>query len=148
MLTRRLQSEVLELILKNGNEKKALELLKKTAEKLKNGEVPIDDLIIKTQLRRPILEYNSIGPHVVAAKKMEKAGQKVSVGKIIEYYIGENNGKGKRVGDRVYLREEKAKYDVDYYLKNQVLSAVENIFEVFDVSVTEVIEGESQKKLF
>ncbi len=148
MLTRNLQSKVLEKILKNGDEKEALELLKETVDKLKDREVEIDDLIIKTQLRRPIREYNAIGPHVVAAKKMEAAGRRVRVGQVIEYFIGESNGKGKRVGDRVYLREEKVKYDVEYYLNNQVLPAVENIFDVFGINVEEIVEGESQKKLF
>ena len=43
---------------------------------------------------------------------------------------------------------EKAPYNIEYYLNNQVLPAVENIFEVFNVNVKEVLEGSSQKKLF
>ena len=65
---------------------------------------------------------------------------------LIEYFIGE--GSGKRVGDRVFLPNEKAKYDIDYYLNNQILPAVENIFDVFGVTVREIAEGESQRKLF
>ncbi|MCH7850972.1 MAG: ribonuclease H-like domain-containing protein [Nanoarchaeota archaeon] len=148
MLTRNLQSKVLSSILIDGNEKTALELLKKTVADLKNRKVNTLDLIIKTQLRRPINEYKSIGPHVVAAKKMEAAGVKIGVGQIIEYFIGGNNGRGKRVGDRVYLKDEKVKYDIEYYLNNQVLPAVENIFDVFGINVNEIVEGSTQKKLF
>jgi len=145
-LTRNLQSEVLTKILKDGNEKKALELLEKVLDDLKNRNVDLDDLMIRTQLRRPINEYLAEGPHVVAAKKMEAQEIPVSPGMLIEYFIGE--GTGKRVGDRVYLPDEKAKYDIEYYLNNQILPAVENIFDVFDVSVKEIADGESQKKLF
>jgi len=70
-LTRNLQSNVLSRILKDGNEKKALELLKDVLSDLKNRRVGLDDLMIRTQLRRPINEYVAEGPHVVAAKKME-----------------------------------------------------------------------------
>ena len=145
-LTRNLQNKVLSKILEKGNEKKALEFLREVLEDLKNRNVNIKDLMIRTQLRRPINEYLSEGPHVVAAKKMEAQEIPISPGMLIEYYIGEGNGK--RVGDRVYLPDEKAKYDIGYYLNNQILPAVENIFDVFGVSVKEIADGESQKKLF
>ena len=145
-LTRDLQSKVLREILDEGNEKKALELLKKVVEDLKNRKIDLEDLMIRTQLRRPLNEYLSEGPHVAAAKKMEAKGIQVSTGMLIEYFVGES--KGKRVSEGVYLADEKSKYSIDYYLNNQVLSAVENIFNVFGVNIREIIDGESQKKLF
>jgi len=145
-LTRDLQSKVLTYILKNGNEVEALKLVKDVIKKLKNREVDLEDLMIKTQLRRPLNEYVAEGPHVIAAKKMESAGVAISTGMLIEYFVGE--GPGKRIGDRVYLAGEKAQYDINYYLKNQILPAIENIFEVFGVSVSAIADGESQKKLF
>jgi DNA polymerase elongation subunit (family B) len=145
-LTRDLQSKVLGKIMKDGNEKKALVLVKDVIKKLKNRDVDLEDLMIRTQLRRPLGEYVAEGPHVVAAKKMEAAGVSVSTGMLIEYFVGE--GSGKRIGDRVHLAGDKVKYDIDYYLKNQILPAVENIFDVFGVDVAAVADGESQKKLF
>ena len=38
-------------------------------------------------------------------------------------------------------------YDIKYYLENQVLPAVENIFQVFGISIKEVIEGKKQTTL-
>ena len=102
--------------------------------------------MIRTQLRRPLGEYVAEGPHVIAAKKMEAKGIPVSTGVLIEYFVGE--GSGKRIRDRVYLVDEKAKYDIDYYLNNQILPAVENIFDVFGVDVKAVVEGSEQQKLF
>tara|TARA_Y100000310_G_scaffold137432_1_gene136283 strand:+ start:2621 stop:5023 length:2403 start_codon:yes stop_codon:yes gene_type:complete len=147
-LARGLQSEVLIKILKDGNEKSALKVLKKVIENIQKRKIDKDDLIIKTQLKKPINEYLSQGPHVVAAKKMDKRGIPVSVGMVIEYFVGETSGKGKRVGDRVFLLDEDVKYDIDYYLNNQILPAVENIFEVFGVNLKEVVEGHRQEKLF
>ena len=50
--------------------------------------------------------------------------------------------------NKVFLPGDKAKYDVDYYLNSQVLPAVESIFDVFDVDVKAIVDGEKQKKLF
>lgn len=145
-LTRELQSEILNKILRDGNEKDALEVLKNTVKKLQDRDVDMEDLLIRTQLRMAVNDYSSEGPHVVAAKRMEASGIPVSSGMLIEYFVGE--GTGKKIGDRVYLAGERVKYDIDYYLNNQILPAVENIFEVFGVDVKSVIEGEEQKKLF
>jgi len=145
-LSRSLQDQVLRKILKEGNEKGALKLVKDVVGKLKSRDIDLEDLMIKTKLKRPLGEYVSEGPHVVAAKKMIEAGTNVSVGTFIEYFVGE--GDGKKVGDRVYLVGERVKYDMEYYLKKQVLPAVEGIFDVFDVDIGAIVEGETQKKLF
>lgn len=145
-LTRNLQSKILNTTLISGNEKAAVKMLKDVVEKLKARKVDINDLMIRTQLRRPLDEYLTEGPHVVAAKKMKAEGIPISTGMLIEYFIGE--GSGKKIGDRVHLPEEKVKYDIDYYLKNQILPAVENILDVFGVDAKAVADGESQKKLF
>ena len=146
-LARETQNNVLEMILKNGNEKKALEYLKKIIKKLKNREVDRGGLIIKTQLKRNVEDYKLVGPHVVAAKKMQEQGMKVAIGSLIEYYIAESNEKKALVRDRVKLPDEKSNYDIEYYLRNQILPAAENIFEVFEVNVNDLIDGERQKGL-
>lgn len=145
-LARDLQNKVIALVLKDGNEQGALKLVKEVVEKVKKREIELKDLIIKTQLKKGIRDYVAKGPHVVAAEKMEALGVPVDVGMVIEYYVAE--GSGKRVGDRVKLPSEKGRYDVGYYLKNQIGAAVENILEVFGVGMGEVIEGCRQKRLF
>tara|TARA_Y100000310_G_scaffold163794_1_gene163584 strand:+ start:3570 stop:5975 length:2406 start_codon:yes stop_codon:yes gene_type:complete len=147
-LTRNLQNDILRYILKDGKEKRALELLKKTINKLKKRDVSSEDLLIKTQIRKPLSEYLTEGPHVIAAKKMEAEGIKVSSGTIVRYFVGESFGKKKRIKDKVYLQGEKAKYDIEYYLNNQIIPSVENIFNIFGIDVNELINEETQKKLF
>ena len=48
------------------------------------------------------------------------------------------------VRERAKLPDEKGEYDIEYYLKNQILPAVENIFEVFKVNTNETIDGKKQ----
>jgi len=145
-LSRKLQDKVLRKVLKDGNEKAALKLVRDIVDRLKSRDVEMEDLMIKTKLKRDVEDYVAQGPHVAAARKMIEGGAKVGAGTYVEYFVGE--GTGKRVGDRVFLAGERVKYDVEYYLKKQVLPAVENIFDVFGVDVVAEIEGERQEKLF
>lgn len=70
----------------------------------------------------------------------------LGLGLMLEYYVGE--GTSKKVGDKVYLAEDKVAYDVEYYLKKQLMPAVEGIFDVFGVDVGAEVEGEKQETLF
>lgn len=149
-LARETQNKILQFILKDGNETQALDYIKKIIKQLKNREVPLEKLFIRTQLKKPIEEYKSINPHVTIAKRMKEQGIPVDIGMRIEYYIAEpENGKKRAlVRERAKMPDEPGKYDIDYYLNNQILPAVENIFEVFKVDTKELLDGKKQKKLF
>jgi len=146
-LAREVQDKIIRLILNEGNEKKALEYFKEVVEKLKKREIKKEDLIIRTQLTKPISEYKSISPHVVAAKKIKENEEPMAHGSLIEYYIAETNTKSKLIRDKVKLIDEKGEYNIEYYLKNQILPAVENIFNIFKIDLDYLIEGKKQMKL-
>ncbi|HKL23175.1 MAG TPA: DNA polymerase domain-containing protein, partial [Candidatus Nanoarchaeia archaeon] len=146
-LARKTQDKVLRLILKYGDEKKALEYIKTIINKLKKREIDKEELLIKTQLKKPINEYKAISPHVVAAKKMKERGIPVGIGTLIEYYIAESNTTSKLVRDKAKLTSEKGKYDIKYYLEKQILPSVEQIFHVFKIEIKEIIDGKKQDKL-
>ncbi len=148
-LVRQLQNKVLELILKEGNEKSALEIVKKTIKDLKERKISRDEILIRTQLKKPIEEYKSITPHVIAAKKMHEKGVPADMGMLIQYFIAEvRSEKGKKlVREKVKLPDEKGEYNIKYYLEHQLIPAVENIFEVFNISIKEIASGKKQMKL-
>jgi len=146
-LARRVQNDVIKKILENGNETEALNYVKEIAKKIRKREINQKDILIKTQLKKPLSEYKSITPHVIAAKKMEEQKIPIDMGNIIEYYIAETEGKKKLVREKVKLPEEKGEYNIKYYLERQILPAVENIFQVFGVDVKEIIAGKKQNKL-
>ncbi|MCF7910096.1 DNA-directed DNA polymerase [Candidatus Pacearchaeota archaeon] len=146
-LSRKLQNKIIEEVLKTGNEKSALTHTKKIIKKIKNREVDLEDLIIKTQLKKPISEYKSISPHVVAAQRMRELEIPISQGNLIEYYIAEKKGKNHLVRERVKLPQEPGEYDIKYYLEHQVLPAVENIFHIFGIEIQEIIDGKKQEAL-
>jgi len=147
-LARNLQSKILELILKEGNEKKALEIVKETILKIKTRKIDKKEITIKTQLKKALSEYKAITPHVIAAQKMLKQGMPVSQGAVIEYFIAETREKKSLVREKVKLPDEKGEYNVEYYLNNQILPAVGNIFDVFGVNIDDIAKGSSQRTLF
>ena len=146
-LARKTQNKIIDLILKEGNEKKALEFLKEVIKDIKNRNVALEELIIKTQLKKSLSEYKAISPHVIAARKMKEMEIPISEGNLVSYYIAETEGNKKLVREKVKLPIEKGKYDIEYYLEKQIIPAVENIFQVFGIDLKEIVEGKKQMTL-
>jgi len=147
-LARETQNKVLKLILDDGNEKRAMEFLKTTVKDVKERKIDLKKMTVRTQLKKPLSEYKSITPHVVAARKMQEREMPIDPGSLIEFYIAETEEKKKLIRDKVKLADEKGEYNIEYYLKNQLLPAVENILQVFGVDVNSLIESKKQKTLF
>jgi len=114
---------------------------------LKERKIERSEIMIRTQLKKPILEYKSITPHVIAAQKMKEKGMPLDVGMLLEYFIAETRETKKLVREKVKLPDEKGEYNIKYYLEHQILPAVGNIFEVFGINISEIASGSSQKKL-
>jgi len=146
-LARTLQSKVIELILEDGGKTRALNYTKEIIKKLKSKEILLKELIIKTQLKKPISEYKAISPHVIAAKKMQERKMPFGPGTLIGFYVAESQGKSKLVRDKVKLPDEKGAYDTKYYLEHQIIPAVENILQVFEIDAKTVIDGKKQTSL-
>jgi len=146
-LARKVQNDIIKLILEDGNEKNALSYVREIIKKVKGRNVNKDSLIIKTQLKKPLYDYKAISPHVIAARKMQEQKIPVSHGDLIEYYIAESKEKKKLVRDGVKLPDEEGEYDIQYYLEHQILPAVENIFQVFGIDIKELMNSKNQGKL-
>ncbi len=148
-LAREVQNKVIRYILEDGDEKKALDYTKEVIKKLKKRKISRDELIIKTQLKKPLSEYKALTPHVIAGKRMKELEIPVSSGNIVEYFVAETDSdkKNQLVRERVKLPHEEGEYDIEYYLNRQLLPAVENIFQLFKLNTKEIIEGKRQTKL-
>jgi len=148
-LAREVQNKVIQRVLEDGNEKKALEYVKEIIQKIKERKISNDELIIRTQLKKSLSEYKAISPHVIAAQRMKERNMPLDAGALIEYYIADikQDKKKKLVREKVKLADEKGDYDIEYYLKHQILPAVENIFQVFNIDINENMDKKKQKKL-
>lgn len=125
-LAKETQENMLMAILKEGNVDKAIEIVKKAIKRLQSGDVDMKELIIHTQITKQLQNYKQIGPHVVAAKRLEEHGIKVSRGTIVQYVIVKGKGS---ISDRAipYEYSEDYEYDIDYYMNNQLIPAVSRI---------------------
>ena len=143
------QKSVLMAILKEGNSDKAISEVKKVLKKIKNGEVDKKEMIIHTQITKPLDQYKQVGPHVVAARRIEEHGIKVTRGTIIQYIIVKGKGS---ISERAvpYDYSEGYAYDKDYYIHNQLIPAIERIMYSFGYTkkdLEDMARGEVQQSL-
>ena len=143
------QKAVLMAILEEGNSDKAINEVKKVLKKIKNGEVDKKEMIIHTQITKPLDQYKQVGPHVVAAKKIEEHGIRVTRGTIIQYIIVKGKGS---ISQRAvpYEYSEGYEYDKDYYIHNQLIPAIERIMYSFGYTkkdLEDMARGEVQQSL-
>lgn len=140
------QREVLQAILEVGNPQKAIEIVKDKIKRLRDGKAEKKELIVLTQIKKPLKKYESIGPHVAAAQKAIARGKEIEVGTTISFIITKN---GKSISDKAELEEfvKEGNYDADYYIEHQVIPAVIRIISELGVSKEDLIHGGKQKSL-
>ncbi|MBT4805372.1 hypothetical protein HON71_04325 [Candidatus Woesearchaeota archaeon] len=141
-LAKEVQEEVLQLVLE-GHTEEALAHVKEIVKKLKDGEIELNKLIIKTQITKDLRSYSSIGPHVAVALRLLEKGVEVSPGMVVEYVISKGSG---LIREKAKLLEEikPGEYDSDYYLFNQIIPAVNSIFLVLGIKEEDIYRDSSQ----
>ncbi|MBD3313271.1 hypothetical protein GF345_02415 [Candidatus Woesearchaeota archaeon] len=146
LIAKETQEEVLRIVLEENDVDKAEEYVQDVVKKLRQNSIDLAKVKISTQLTKDISSYEAEGPHVAAAKRMESKGLPVGPGSIIEYVI---TGGKEKIRDRARLLDEISQddYDPDYYVNNQVIPAVERIFEVLGKDIKETVAEKDQSKL-
>ncbi|MBD3312411.1 hypothetical protein GF352_03090 [archaeon] len=146
-ISKKTQYRVFQALLKDNSRSKAISVVKKVVNKLRENKVPIKDLVLRTQLTKNINQYKSIGPHVAVAKRLAEKGYPVSAGTIINYVVIEGEGlireKARTVDE---VKEQGLKPDAEYYIHHQVIPAVDRVLDVLEVSGEE-FEKQKQEKL-
>ncbi len=140
------QKKVLNIILKEQNPEKARSYILELLEKIKKHQLELVQFVIKTRLSRDLGAYESIGPHVQIAKKMQEAGVVIGPGSVISYVVCYGEGP---IRDRAKLIEDARREEIDaeYYIHNQILPAVEKIFEALGHALREELESKERSTL-
>lgn len=147
-LAKETQRKVIELVLKEGKPESAANYVRNIISELKKGKIKKEDLAIITMLKRKIEDYNSIGPHVAAAKKASQKGKDIGVGSMLSFII--TKGKEKQsISEKAELEEfvSEGDYDENYYIENQILPAVLKIIQELGYSKDDLIHGGKQSGL-
>ena len=140
------QKEVLNIILKEHDAAKAAAYVKEVIGQMRQNKIPVAKVVIFTQLQKEIAQYESFGPHVAAAQRMQNKGIPVGPGTMLRYVIMRGSGK---IRDRVKLDTEakQEEYDAEYYINNQIVPSVERIFAAVGLKIDDLIATEGQKTL-
>ena len=145
-LAKKTQMRILEIILKEESVEKALEYIKKVIKDVRKKIIPIEDMVIRTQLRKDVNEYENVGPHVKVAERMKRLGIPINSGTIISYVITEGEG---MIRDRARLLKEckDEDYDSEYYINNQIIPSVKMIFEAVGIKEEDLLLDNQQSTL-
>lgn len=149
-LTTESMGEVLRIILKEQDAKKAIQYTRGIIKDLSEGKIPLEKLTVVKGVTKSVDAYDGMQPHVELAKKImaRDPTRRSMVGERLGYVIVKGNALlSKRAEDPAYVKEKGLETDSQYYIENQVLPPLERIFEALGVSRTEVLEGVRQKNL-
>lgn len=145
-VAKKTQEKILRALLEEGSPQKAVKIAQNTIQEIKDGKIPLEDLVIHTQLTKNPEEYVQNAPHVMAAKKALEKGRKVGPGSIIRYVVVRGR---EPISKRAVPLEDAdvSLYDPSYYIDNQVLPAVTRIIEAVGYPKEDIIHKEKQSSL-
>ncbi|MGC8516845.1 MAG: DNA-directed DNA polymerase [Candidatus Acidifodinimicrobium sp.] len=134
LIAKETQYEVLRKILVENDVNGALSYVKRIIEDIRSLRVPLDKMAILTRLHKDASSYAQTGRHISAALS---SGVKFSAGDTVKYIITKGRP-GETVSQRSILfdiaKENNIQYDPEYYINQQVIPSVLQIFEVLGFS--------------
>jgi DNA polymerase I len=124
------QRRVLRAILEDGDPAKGAEEVRESIRRVSERSLPLEDLVISTRMTKSLQSYDADAPHVALAKRLSESGEMIKQGSNINYIVKKGSG---RIGDRAQPVSEARiqDYDVDYYIRNQILPASMRILTSF-----------------
>jgi DNA polymerase I/DNA polymerase-2 len=145
-LSKKIQRDVLITILREKNPGKAIQIVRDTIKKIKEGKVNLEDLVIWEQITRPLNQYEQIGPHVKAAQKARMRGKPIAEGSVIGFII--TKGKGS-ISDRAEPVEDVKpdQYDPEYYIEHQIIPASMRVLKALGITKEDILSDKKQKKI-
>ncbi len=143
-LAKEVQTEVIELILKQKDPEAAVKYVKSVIKSLKEGKTPLHNLIIHKTLTKKISGYETKQAHVIAAERALASPSHIvyEVGSKIPYVIIKGVGKTsdrafpvdiieKSEGIEIYADRSKYLIDVSYYVRHQLIPVAHRVLQLF-----------------
>jgi len=144
---------IIDILMKEQNIQKAIDFLKSSLQNLVDEKVSMDKLIITKSLRSGYKNPNSIA-HKVLADRITKRdpGNKPSSGDRIPYvYINSLNKKalqGEKIENPTYILENKLKIDYSFYITNQIMKPLQQLFALVLEKIWELQNKKSKISKF
>ena len=169
LVAKETQRAVLEAILKDGSKEKAVKIVKDIVDKIRAGKMPLEKMVMETQLVKKFADYEAKSPELAAALKynLKGKGEKLGQGSIVRFVITHSGGapadlykeckKLKQtkattskasVSDKAEVLELATDYDADYYINHQIIPSVLRILKELGVSEHDLKMEGKQSTLF
>jgi len=128
---------IIDTIMSGGNIETSIDYLQSSLIQLLNGEFPIEDLTITKTLKASYKNRGSIAHAVLADKIGKRTGEKIASNTRIPYVfinVPEKKGvkilQGNRIENPQYIIENKLKIDYGYYITNQLMKPILQIYDL------------------
>ena len=133
---------ILNILMGGSNIEKAVEFLNDSLNELVEGKVPMDKLAITKALRSDYKNPNQIAHKVLANRIGERdPGNKPKPGDRMKFVFIDNSNPKALLGDRVetpeFINENKLKIDYTYYITNQLMKPLQQLFGLALVQIWE-----------
>jgi len=144
---------IIDILMKEQNIQKAIDFLKSSLQNLVDEKISMDKLIITKSLRSGYKNPNSIA-HKVLADRITKRdpGNKPSSGDRIPFvYINSTNKKalqGEKIETPTYIIENKIKIDYSFYITNQIMKPLQQLFALVLEKIWELQNKKSKISKF
>ncbi|MCS7106046.1 MAG: ribonuclease H-like domain-containing protein [Candidatus Aenigmarchaeota archaeon] len=132
---------VIDIILKEQNPRKALKYVREVLTKLSKNEIPVEDLVITRGITKSIKEYKGVQPHIELVKKLRKRSpaEAPGIGDRIGYVIIQGSQLlSERAEDPEYVKTHNLKIDSKYYIESQLLPPLERVFDALGIKKVEL----------
>ncbi|MBI4170617.1 MAG: hypothetical protein HY514_02900 [Candidatus Aenigmarchaeota archaeon] len=142
--------DVLDILLKEGDLQKAIDVVKDVLEKLRHNQIDLDRLTIIKGITKHVDSYEGLLPHIELARKMTMRNPQAAprIGDRIGFVIIRGNQLlSKRAEDPEYVKKNNIEIDSDYYIHNQLLPPLERIFTSVGVEKSEILGSGRQVSL-
>jgi hypothetical protein len=141
---------IIDILMKKQNIKEAIEFLRSCLENIVEEKYPIDKLIITKSLRSGYKNPNAIAHKVLADRITARdPGNKPSSGDRIPFvYIHSQNKnalQGEKIETPTFIREHNLKIDYSFYITNQIMKPVQQVFALVLEKIWE-LQGKKQTK--
>jgi len=143
-IARYTQKRILEVILKEKDKEKAARIVRDVIARLKSGKVPMEELVVYTQIKKDPKDYDLISPEVSVARKLLKKGIPIQKGSVIGYVIGK---KGKSISEKAEPIDFVKDYDSNYYIDRQIIPSVMKILKELGFNEDDLKVGGKQTGL-
>ena len=124
---------IIDILMKKQNIDEAIQFLKSALKEIINGTIPIHKFIISKSLNSGYKNPQQIAHKVLADRMTQRdPGNKPSSGDRIPYLFIHNSDKNALQGEKIetpdYIKENKLKIDYSYYITNQIMKPLQQVF--------------------